>query len=610
MAHDNGSVEQLTTLNHISETLNRAVDVRSVLNDALAHLVKLMGLETGWIFLREPAPRDLQGGSAFVLAAHHNLPQALDTTNAEVWEAGCDCQTLCNEHGLTSADNILQCRRLARASDDRLGLGLHASAPLRSRDTILGILNVAGADWSSFSAEALTLLTNVSNQIGVALERARLFDLLQDQRLQEQMVMVEFTNQLLGRQNLDDILGYLVEEARTMLQADACALLLPGDSPNALRFRAASGWRNDPVASSHRAPAGDGSGPGLVMRTRTPLLAEDIVLDDPTPWLPEWIVAEGFRGHAVMPLVAERKAVGALVVDMRQPRLLDEHQVRLLRLMANQAALAIEKARLHQQEVERQILDKEFEVAQQVQVSLLPKTLPQVPGWEFEAYYHAAKHVGGDFYDIFALPDEPERLGLVIADVSGKGVPAAIFMALSHTLIRTTTVYGRQPSVALLRANQQILEENRTGQFVSVCHAVLDTRSGRLVFANAGHNPPLWVQAATGQVRELEAPGIVLGVLDEIELAEGAIDVAAGDLLIFFTDGVTEAMDSRQRVLGAELLQEIARDQAQASARQVLESVIRAVKLHTGDAPPSDDLALLVVKRCPPGLTSEVADQR
>jgi sigma-B regulation protein RsbU (phosphoserine phosphatase) len=453
-------------------------------------------------------------------------------------------------------------------------------------------------------------LTNVGSQISVALERARLYDLLQDQRVQEQIEMVEFTNHLLGRLNLDEILDHLVEEARTMLQADACALLLPGDSPDALHFRATSGWRTDPVASGHRAPAGNGSGPGLVMRTHTPLLAEDIVRDDPTPWLPEWLVTEGFRGHAVMPLVAQRNAVGALVVNTRQPRLLDEYQVRLLRLMANQAALAIEKARLQREQVERQVLDRELEVAQQIQLSLLPKTLPQVPGWEFEAFYQAARQVGGDFYDVFELPGEPGRLGLVIADVSGKGVPAALFMALSHTLIRATTVYGLRPSAALQRANQQILEENSTGQFVTVCHAALDTRSGRLVFANAGHNPPLWVQAATGQVQELKAPGIVLGVLDEIDLAEDEIDVAPGDLLIFYTDAVTEATDSRQRPFGEERLWQLAGDHAQASAKQVLESVREAVRLHSGDVPLADDMTLLVVKRCPSGLTNGPVDRQ
>ena len=600
MSTDSASIEQLNTLNYIAETLNRAVDVRSVLMDTLAHLVKLMGLETGWIFIKDPAATDSHGGTGYVLAAHYNLPPALDVSNSDAWERTCDCQERCDEACETQAHNILRCGRLAGVQGDRRGLVLHASAPLRSGDKILGILNVAGPDWSSFSAQALTLLTNVGNQIGVALERARLYDLLQDQRVQEQIEMVEFTNQLLGRPDLDDLLNYLVEEAREILHADACALLLPGNRPDSLDFRAASGWRNDPVSTSYQAPADDRSGPGLVMRTQSPLLVEDIRQSDPTPWSPEWLAEEDFRAHAVMPLVAAGRSVGVLVVDKRQPRQLDEHEVRLLRLMANQAALAIEKARQQQQEVERQILGKELELAQEIQLSLLPKALPEVAGWEFAAYYQPARQVGGDFYDLFAVPGESQRLGMVIADVSGKSVPAALFMALSRTMIRTAALDGCRPSVCLDRANGQIRKENRSGQFVSVCYATLDIRSGRLVFANAGHNPPLWVKETSGQTRELVAPGIVLGVLDEIDLDEGEIDIAPGDLLIFYTDGVTESMDTSREQFGEERLQELVVGLAQASARRVIEAVVDAVAAHTGDVPPFDDITLLVVKRCPP----------
>ncbi len=587
-------------MNYIAETLNRAVDVRSVLNDTLARLVKLMELETGWIFLKDPAAGDGHEGGGYVLAAHYNLPPALDVANSGAWEGTCDCQARCDEACETEAHNILRCGRLAGVQGDRRGLALHASAPLYSGDRSLGILNVAGPDWSSFSTQALTLLTNVGNQIGVALERARLYDLLQDQRVQEQVEMVEFTNQLLGRPDLDDLLDYLVGRARAILHADACALLLPGESPDTLDFRAASGWRSDPVVAGYQAPADGRSGPGLAMLMQTPLLVQDLGQSDPTPWLPEWLAAEGFRGHAVMPLVAEGRSVGALLLNRRQPHMLDEHEVRLLRLMANQAALAIEKARLHQQEVERQILGKELELAQEIQLSLLPKALPEVAGWEFAAYYQPARQVGGDFYDLFQVPGEPQRLGMVIAGVSGKGVPAALFMALGRTLIRTAALEGSRPPIALVRANEQIRKENRSGQFVSVCYSTLDVQSGHLIFANAGHNLPLWVKGNSGQVRELVAPGIVLGVLEDVKLTEGEVDLAPGDLLIFYTDGVTESMDSSREQFGEERLQEVVGNLGHASTRQVIEAVVDAVKAHTSDALPFDDITMLVVKRSPP----------
>jgi serine phosphatase RsbU (regulator of sigma subunit) len=591
--------DNLTTLNQIVETLNRAVDVRSVLDTALAQLVELMGLETGWIFLRDPAAGEGRQGTGYLLAAHHNLPPALALDNPDVWEGGCECQSQCDQCDLAEAYNQVRCSRLTGASGDRRGLAVHASVPLHSGDRFLGILNVAGPDWASFKPQALALLTNVGSQMGVALERARLFDLLQERRIQEQAALLDLSNQLLRRLNMDDLLGYLVEETQRMLQADACALLLPAEEPGFLEFRAASGWRDDPVAERRRVPAGENSGPGLVMRTRRPLLVADIEKSDPAPWLPDWLRKEGFRGHAIVPLIADGRAVGALVVDTRQPRLPDEGEVRFLRLIANQAAIAIEQARLHQEEVERQRLEKELAVGQQIQLSLLPKACPVVPGWEFAAFYQAARLVGGDFYDFFELPGEPNRLGMVIADVSDKGVPAALFMALSRTVIRNTALGGRSPSATLIRANELILNDSWAEMFLSAFYATLDTRSGRLVYANAGHNRPLWLRVATGECQQLAARGIILGMLEEIELEERQVELAPGDLVVFYTDGVTEAMDADEQMFGEARLQKVLAANARAGAQQVLQAVVEAIRAFTGDTPQSDDLTLFVVKCCP-----------
>ena len=589
--------EDLTTLNQIVETLNRAVDVHGALNSALAQLVELMGLETAWIFVRDPAAQDHGEDAGYVLAAHCNLPSAL--ANAGLWVGGCECQRLCNQGRLTEAYNEVRCSRLVSLSGDRRGLAVHASVPLRSGDRVLGILNLFGPDWTSFSPRALALLTNVGNQMGIALERARLFDLLGEQRVHEQAALLDLSNQLLSRLDLDDVVGYVVEEARRLLQADACALLLPGEEPGYLAFRAASGWHLDPVASQRQVSTDEGSGPGLVMRTRQPLLVEDIEASGSPDWETDWFWAEGFRGHAVVPLVVDGRSIGVLMIDTRQPRLLNEDEVRFLRLMANQAAIAIEKARLHREEIERQQLEQELTIGQQIQLGMLPKDCPVVPGWEFAAIYRAARQVGGDFYDFPELPGDPGRLGLVIADVADKGVPAALMMALSRTMVRTAAADGRSPSAALSLANELILKHSQTDLFVTAFYATLDTHSGRLTYANAGHNRPMWLQSGSGEIQELAARGIVLGILEDIELEEREIDVAPGDVLVFYTDGVTEAMNTDGQQFGRERLRAAVAGNPGASAQQILSAVVDAVKAFAGHAPQSDDRTLFVVKRCP-----------
>lgn len=599
MSTETDQIDKLTKLNYISETLNQAVDVRGVLDDTLGHLVELMGLESGWIFIKDETAQEQRWGSGYVLAAHHNLPPALDVETSPAWDGSCACQEMCRQECPDLAYNEVRCSRLKHVTGERRGLALHASTPLRARDRILGILNVAAPDWSSFSPQALALLTNVGSQMGLALERARLFDLLQERRIHEQAALLDFSQQLLGQHKLDDLMAYLVREVRQMLDIDACALLLPGEDAGLLDFRAASGWHNDPVAAGRRVPADGRSGPGVAMQTQRSIFSPDLQKDDPTSWAPDWLAQEGFRGHAVVPLIVDGHSIGALVINCRQPRQLDESEMRLLNLMANQAAIAIEKARLQEKEVEQLQMEREMELGREIQLSLLPQASPSVPGWEFAARYQAARLVGGDFYDF--LPLAPHRLGLVIGDVVGKGVPAALLMALSRTTIRTMAMSDHGPGAVLEKANDLMVRDSRSDLFLTAAYAELNVINGRLAYALGGHNRPLWRQATSGEIKELDADGMLLGSFAGIALEEREIEVAAGDLLVFYTDGVTEAMNNRRELFGRERLWAALANQAGTSAQQVLDAILAAVHGFVGDTPPSDDLTLFVVRRLPAG---------
>ena len=592
-------IKKLTALNEISEMLNQAVDVRTALQDALVRLVELVGVDTAWVFLRDPLARNRWAGRGYVLTAHHNLPPALGLDRARAWKGGCECQSRCNNNELTRSYNEIHCSRLSGAGGNQRGLTVHASVPLCSGDRVMGILNVAAPDWSDFSPEALALLTNAGSQMGIALDRAQLFDMLKEQRIHEQAAVLDLSNQLLGRLDPDEVMSYLVEEVLDLLQADACTLLLPGEDPDYLVFRAACGWHKDPVSAERRAPNNEVSGPGLAMQTQQPLLVRDVRQDDPAPWMPAWLRQEGFRGHAVMPLIAEGNSIGALVVDSRHPRQLDENEVRFLQLLANQAAIAIEKARLHQEALKQQRMTEELSVARQIQLSLLPKSPPVAPGWDCAAFYRPARLIGGDFYDFFDLPGKRGEWGIIIADVADKGVPSALYMALCRTVIRTTALSGRSPASSLMRASDLILQDSQSDLFLSAFYAKLDTDTGRLIYCNAGHNPTLWLRASTGEFQELTTRGIILGAFPGIELEENRIDIAPGDVIIFYTDGVTEAINPDEQEFRVHRLQEVAAAHAGSTAQQTLEAVVGAVDAFAEDAPPFDDLTMVVVKRHP-----------
>ena len=518
---------------------------------------------------------------------------------ARAWKGGCQCQTLCREHELTRSYNQVRCSRLANAGGNRYDLTVHASTPLCSGNRVMGILNVAAPDWYHFSDEALALLTNAGSQMGIALERAQLVEMLKEQHIHEQAMLLELSNQLLIRHDPDELMRYLVQEVQTLMESDACTLILPDDESGYLSFRAACGWHTDPVAEGYRAPDNEISGPGLSMQTQQPIIVRDLQRGDPAPWMPSWLRAERFRGHAVMPLIAEGNSIGALVIDSRVPRNLDEDQVRFFQLLANQAAIAIEKARLQQKELNQQRMLEELSVAQQIQLSLLPNELPDVPRWDFAAFYRPARQVGGDFYDFFDLPGKSSEWGIIIADVADKGVPSALYMALSRTVIRTTAMTGRSPASSLMRASDLIQKDSQSDLFLSAVYAKLDTDTGRLIFCNAGHNPAMLRRADTGIFEQLTTDGIILGAFEGIELEERRMDMNPGDLLVFYTDGVTEAINPDEQEFGVPRLRQVLSALADATAQEILEGVVNAVDAFAQDAPPFDDLTLVIVRWLP-----------
>ena len=549
------------------------------------------------IFLVDPDSQDNWAGKGYSLAAYQNLPPALAVDDPEAWNKGCDCQGLCNTGKLTEAYNEIRCSRLAESTGERQGLSVHASTPLKAGDKLLGILNVAGPDWDVFTPQALALLTNIGNQMGNALERARLFEMMREQRIQEQAALLELSNQLLSRLDMDDLIDYLVDVVPKLLSADACALLLPGEDPDFLEFLVAKGWQIDPVAQKKQVPLDERSGPGTVMQTQEPLIAINIDLRDPAPWAPDWILAEGFRGHAIIPMIAEGKSVGVMAINTRKPRSWDEDEIRFMRLMVNQIALAIETARLHEEEVERQRLEEELAVGRKIQLSLLPETAPEIAGWDFAAAYKPARQVSGDFYDFYELPGESGRIGIVIADVVDKGVPAALFMALSRTVIRAMALSGRSPASALKKANELILKDSRASLFLTAFFAELDTNKGQLIYANAGHNRPLWLNANLKECRELESEGGLLAIFEEMDLEDQQVKLEPGDTLVLYTDGLTEAMNAEEEVFGIERLFEIVNRHVNIDAQGIIDLILDSVQSFVKETPQSDDMTLVVIRR-------------
>ena len=237
---------------------------------------------------------------------------------------------------------------------------------------------------------------------------------------------------------------------------------------------------------------------------------------------------------------------------------------------------------------------RELGVAARMQESILPTDFPTDPRYEIHATMTPALEVGGDFYDFFKLEDG--RMGIVMADVSGKGVPAALFMMVSRTLMKGTAIGEADPAKALAEVNRLLVESNEESMFVTLFYASFDPAEGRMEFANGGHNLP-YVVKHNGEVHQIDCDsGVVLAVLPGFEFPGGTLELEPGDVVFFYTDGITEAMNEDGEEFGDDALADMLGEVAGRDAATISERVVEAVRLHAGEAPQSDDITCLCLR--------------
>jgi sigma-B regulation protein RsbU (phosphoserine phosphatase) len=240
-------------------------------------------------------------------------------------------------------------------------------------------------------------------------------------------------------------------------------------------------------------------------------------------------------------------------------------------------------------------IDEELQAAQALQAAILPRSFPQTPRYHCHAMMVPARQLAGDFYDFIEVDDE--RVGVVIADVSGKGVPAAFFMGISRTLLQAAAAEGLSPGVCLARANDALCRNNPTQLFVTVFYGVLDLRSGEFVYANGGHNPPRLVHKQGGAVSWLPMTGgLVLGALEAMPYAEQRIRLSPGDTLFLYTDGISEAQGPTGEVYSEERLDLSLTGIGSVPVEALTGRITENVRTFTGDAPLHDDVTCLVLR--------------
>ena len=392
--------------------------------------------------------------------------------------------------------------------------------------------------------------------------------------------------------DLDEVLNRVMDEVIAVTRAERGFVMLH-DADGRPVFRVARGMDqstiDDPQFQVSRSVV------ERVAHEGQPILTDDAQQDDRFSTR-QSVMILGLRAILCVPLRIKDEILGVVYVDNRlQAGIFTPADLDLLTSIASSAAIAIENARLYQVAVEKGQMERELQMAYEIQTGLLPHETPQVPGWEFAAYWHPAREVAGDYYDF--IPLHSGQLGLVIADVSDKGMPAALFMALTRSTVRASVGHTSSPADGIAHANRLICADASGGMFVTLVYALLDPQAGEITYVNAGHNPPLLYRAEQDRLVALARTGMAIGVVADSAFEQRTVQLNHGDFILLYTDGVTDATDAQEQEFGEERLQRVILDQRHAPVANVVAALEQAIGDFAGSTAPFDDVTMMAIKR-------------
>jgi len=307
------------------------------------------------------------------------------------------------------------------------------------------------------------------------------------------------------------------------------------------------------------------------------------------------VMLEGLGIEVLVPLRIQDSTKGVLALGERmRGEPYTETDLELLSSLGNLAIISLENVRLFRETLEKQRLEDELLIAKEIQRGLLPATLPEIPRFDLAAVNLSSKQVGGDYYDVITL--DSSHFVIAIGDVSGKGTPASLLMANLQATIRALVPLGLSLAELTMRVNNLICDNTGADRFITFFWGIIDTGSGTMKYVSAGHNPPFLFRR-TGEVERLSEGGIILGIMKaSIAYNEGEIRFSPGDVLVLFTDGVSEAMNEAGEELGEDPIEEVVKGHLDDPAEEILSAIVKRVKAHSKDTPQSDDITLIVAK--------------
>ena len=406
----------------------------------------------------------------------------------------------------------------------------------------------------------------------------------------------DITKKISRSLDLQEVLNLVMDTLDSLIPYDAAGIfvvqcrdkdLVPaGEEPCVFKSEAVRGYDIDELRDLHL-KLGEGF-IGSVALSGTPIISPDVRKD------PVYVNArDSTRSEMVAPIISNDEVIGVFDLESDQFNAYSADDLDVLMMLASQVAIIIEKVMLHEQLIEKKRLEGQLEVARQVQLELLPARDPELVGYDISAYNFPTEEVSGDYYDWVRIYDD--QIGVVIADVSGKGVPAAILMAFLRASLRAATHIGYATHISMAKVNFLLWESIESNLFVTAFYGILDAQKGTLAYSNAGHNPPLLVNAA-GTSRYIDKGEQPLGMFRETRYHEYYLEFEPGDVLVLYTDGATEANSPSGEEFGRERLAQAVKKAYDRPAREMIASLQMEILEWTANVGSNDDVTFFIIK--------------
>jgi len=569
----------------------------------------LVGVEGCALFLRESdSPTFLLHdyyGSAF---SETSIKLPLTIKSGEIFDILHDSQTpkiiddSLSELGIPAdlindADKKLKILLPLITHNELLGGFLLVQSPMMNHETNDEILN----------DQRLSIIQGITQQTAIAVENIRLFEAKQEEAYVS-AALLQVAQAVVSSDNLDDTLDSIVHIMPYLVGIEHSVIYIwdvNSEKYFASYFQIPEQF--DGIEELRTSSYSDGDFPLLdAVRTlnkpvihplNTPLPPDDWDLAIPDESISDTaaILSSPYGLLMGFPLSVKEEHYGVLAVQEANYKPSRSRRFDLVNGIAQQASLAIQNDHLNKERADRERMDREFQLARQIQRTFLPESLPSIEGYDTDVRWRTARQVGGDFYDIFKLTDN--HYGIVIADVSDKGLAASLYMTVARTLLRAAALESHSPARTLEKVNDLFLLNSETGLFVTIFYAILDTDSGNMVYSNAGHNIPYLMRASDHKLQELKGGGIAIGALPDIKLPEVDITLNPGDALVLHTDGVTETFNSSGEMYGDKRYRKTLLHAMGLEASQILDLIEAEISDFRRSAPLSDDLTLVAIKR-------------